>query len=200
MYEFIKGVLTDKDPMKAIVEAGGIGYKLMIPLSTYTQLPPIKTPVELYLSHIVREDAELLYAFATKESRDLFELILTVSGIGPKTSLAIIGHIDIAPFHRAIATSDITLLSKIPGIGKKTAERLVVEMRDKLAAAEKKGKGSGASLAIDAESSLTSDAFRALINLGYPPLDAQKAVTKVSKEHREETDLGRFIAKALQKI
>jgi len=200
MYEFIKGLLIEKDPMKAIVEAGGLGYRLMIPLSTYTQLPPIKTPVELYLSHIVREDAELLYAFATKEARDLFELILTVSGIGPKTSLAIIGHIDISPFHRAIATSDLTLLSKIPGIGKKTAERLVIEMRDKLANAEKKGKGIGASLAIDSEPSLTSDAFRALVNLGYPPLDAQKAVTKVSKEHAEETDLGRFIGKALQKI
>jgi Holliday junction DNA helicase RuvA len=200
MYEFIKGILTYKDPMKAVVEAGGIGYRLMIPLSTYTQLPEIKTTVELYLSHIVREDAELLYAFSSGQARDLFELILTVSGIGPKIGIAIIGHIDIVSFHRAISGSDLTLLSKIPGIGRKTAERLVIEMRDKLSGAAKKGKGLPASLSIDSESPLTSDAFRALVNLGYAPINAQKAVASVLKESADETDLGRFIALALQKI
>ncbi|HEV7736339.1 MAG TPA: Holliday junction branch migration protein RuvA [Chlamydiales bacterium] len=200
MYEFIKGLLVDKDPMRAIVETGGIGYRLTIPLSTYTQLPAIKTVVQLYLSHIVREDAELLYAFASKEERDLFELIITVSGIGPKIGTAIIGHIDIASFHRAIAGSDLTLLSKIPGIGRKTAERLVIEMRDKLSGAAKKGKGLPATLSLDSAHPLTSDAFRALVNLGYQPLDAQKAVATTLKKNSDETDLGRFIALALQQI
>jgi Holliday junction DNA helicase RuvA len=186
--------------MRAIVEAGGIGYRITIPLSTYTQLPALKTVVELYLSHVVREDAELLYGFSSKEARDLFELLLTVSGIGPKIGVAIIGHIDIASFHRAIAGSDLTLLSKIPSIGKKTAERLVIEMRDKLSDAAKKGKGLLPSLTEDAGNPLTSDAFRALVNLGYQPLDAQKAVAITLKDHKDETDLGRFISKALQKI
>jgi len=179
------------------VEAGGIGYRLTIPLSTYTELPTIQTNVTLYLSHIVREDGQWLYGFSSKEARDLFEQILTVSGIGPKTALAIIGHIDIASFHRAITGSDLTLLSKIPGIGKKTAERLVIEMRDKVSG--KKGKTLPI-LAIDSENCLTSDAFRALLNLGYQPLDVQKAVASTVKEHKEETDLGRFLTKALQKM
>jgi len=196
----MKGLLVEKDPMKAIVEVGGIGYRLMIPLSTYTALPAVKTGVELYLSHVVREDAELLYAFASKEARDLFELILTVSGIGPKMGMSIIGHIDIAAFHQAIAASDLTLLSKIPGIGRKTAERLVMELRDKLSGVPKKGKTLAASSLVDASHPLTSDAFRALVNLGYPPIDAQKAISRVMKDEPDEKDLGRFIAMALQKI
>jgi holliday junction DNA helicase RuvA len=199
MYEYIKGLLINKDPMRAIVEAGGIGYRITIPLSTYTQLPALQAIIELHLSHVVREDAELLYGFISKEARDLFELLLTVSGIGPKIGIAIIGHIDIGSFHSAIAGSNLNLLSKIPGIGKKTAERLVIEMRDKLSDAVKKGK-TIPSLTENGTTPLTSDAFRALVNLGYQPLDAQKAVASTLKEHSEETDLGRFIAKALQKI
>lgn len=200
MYEYLKGLLTYKDPMKAVVDIGGVGYRITIPLSTYTQLLPVGTPATLYISHIVREDAELLYGFASKEERDLFELIITVSGIGPKIGLAIIGHIDIASFHRAIHESDFNLLSKIPGIGRKTAERLVIEMRDKLTGAAKKGKGVGMPVALDNGHPLSSDTFRALINLGYAPLDAQKAVERALKEHKAETDLGKFIALTLQKI
>lgn len=200
MFEFIKGKLVEKDPTKAVVEAGGIGYRLMIPLSTYTQLPATHTSVELYLSHIVREDGEWLYAFSTQEARDLFEIILTISGIGPKTGLAIIGHMDIASFHQAIAAADLTLLSKIPGIGRKTAERLVMEMKDKLTGAAKKGKALSPAFSLESGNSLTSDAFRALVNLGYPPIDAQKAVAKVVKERADVLDLGHFITIALQKI
>ncbi|HEX2583359.1 MAG TPA: Holliday junction branch migration protein RuvA [Chlamydiales bacterium] len=197
MFEYIKGTLVDKDPSKAVVEAGGIGYRLSIPLSTFNRLPPLKNPVELDLSHIVREDSETLYAFMTQDERNLFETVLTVSGIGPKTASAIIGHIDIAAFQNAIAHSDIRLLSKIPGIGKKTAERLVIEMRDKF-----KGRGKNAFNAAPQllENSLHSDAFSALINLGYTPLDAQKAIQVVLAEKKEELDLGKLITAALQKI
>jgi Holliday junction DNA helicase RuvA len=192
MYEYIKGTLAEKDPQKAVVEAGGIGYKLMIPLSAFSRLPPLKKPVELYLSHIVREDSETLYAFITREERDLFELLLTVSGIGPKTGISIVGHADIGTFQRAIASSDVRLLSKIPGIGKKTAERLVIEMRDKF----KGKKGTVPTL----EPGLHSDAYSALINLGYPPQEAQKAVAEVIKRNQEETDLGRVITAALKEL
>lgn len=198
MFESIKGTLIEKTPTKAIVETFGIGYRLTIPLNTYTKLPALKTPVELYLSHIVREDAEALYAFITQEERDLFEVLLTISGIGPKTGVAIIGHIDISSFQRAIASADTRLLSKIPGIGKKTAERLVMEMRDKFKTYAKKEKGIAPTFS--AGDTLLSDAFNALINLGYPPLSAQKALTSAMEEKKDETDLGRLITVALQKI
>ena len=105
MYESIQGVLKDKEPLRAIVEAGGIGYRLSIPLSTYTRLPALETPVRLYLSHVVREDAHTLYAFLHKEERDLFETLTTISGIGPKTAAGIIGHMEIGAFQRAVAAS-----------------------------------------------------------------------------------------------
>ncbi len=191
MYEAIKGSLKEKEPLKAIVEAGGISYRLTIPLNTYTRLGPLESSVHLFLSQVVREDSHTLYAFLAKEERDLFEILIGLSGIGPKTAVAIIGHMEIGPFQRAIAAADIRILSKIPGIGKKTAERLVVEMRDKI-----KGKGQAAPLA----ATLTGDAMNALMNLGYNPLDAQKAVQAALAEKKDESDLGRLIAAALQKI
>lgn len=193
MYESIKGQLIDKTPLKAIVEAGGIGYRLSIPLSTYTRLPALDKPIQLFLSHVVREDSETLYAFLQKEERDLFEVLITLSGIGPKTALAIIGHVELGAFQRAIASADVKLLSKIPGVGKKTAERLVIEMRDKF----KGGKKGGA---LPLSSGLVGDAINALLHLGYNPQEAQKAVESVLEEKKEETDLGKIITAALQKI
>jgi Holliday junction DNA helicase RuvA len=197
MYEFIQGTLHSKEPLKAVVEAGGIGYRLTIPLSTYQKLPSLQSKVELYLSQIVREDHHALYAFISKEERDLFEMLLNVSGIGPKTASAIVGHIDIASLHRAVSSSDTRLLSKIPGIGKKTAERLVLELRDVLKGGAKK---MGLSLPAVPGHSLHSDALGALVHLGYAPTEAHRAVSEAIKEKPGEADLGRLIAIALQKI
>ncbi len=198
MYESITGTLKEKDPLKAVVEAAGIGYRLFIPLSTYTRLPHPEAKVHLYLSQVIREDAHSLYAFDVKEDRNLFEILLTVSGIGPKTALAIVGHMENGAFQRAIHTSDIRLLSKLPGIGKKTAERLILDMRDKFKGPSKKD---ALSLTLaPLEPHLETDAIQALIHLGYNPLDAQKAVAAVRSEEKEEQDLGRFITLALKKI
>ncbi len=196
MYEAIRGILKEKEPLKAVVETAGISYRLSIPLSTYTHLPALETAVHLFLSHVVREDSQTLYAFLIKEERDLFETLIGLSGIGPKTASGIIGHMELGAFQRAIASSDIRILSKLPGIGKKTAERLVIEMRDKI-----KGKGKELPVHLRASNgSVASDAVSALLNLGYNPLDAQKAVESVLQEKKEETDLGRLISAALQKI
>src|ERR1051325_4971433 len=100
MYESIKGILKDKDPHRAIIEAGGIGYRLSIPLSTYTRLPALEQTLQLFLSQVIREDSNTLYAFLSKEDRDLFETLITLSGIGPKTALAIIGHMEMNAFQR----------------------------------------------------------------------------------------------------
>lgn len=193
MFEYIKGTLIDKSPSKAVVEAGGIGYRLSIPINTFHRLPAVQTAIELYLSHIVREDSETLYAFSTQEERNLFEMLLTVSGIGPKTGLAIIGHIEGALLQKAIIQSDIRLLSKIPGIGKKTAERLVIEMRDHM-----QGKAKKSAPLPFTTSSVLSDALSALIHLGYAPTIAQKAIEAAHNEEKE--DLGRLITLALKKI
>lgn len=195
MFEYIQGTLTEKEPSKAIVDAGGIGYKLQIPLSTFHRLPDLNSSIRFFLSHIVREDSEALYAFLTKEERDLFETVLNISGIGPKTAIAIIGHMDILSFQKAIAAADIRLLSKIPGIGKKTAERLVIEMRDKF-----QGKGKKTFSPAFQGNSLFSDALSALLNLGYAPRDAEQAIQKALEDKKDEKDLGRLIAAALQQI
>jgi len=190
MYEAICGILKDKEPAKAIIEAAGISYRLIIPLNTYTRLPALESSLHLFLSHVVREDAHTLYAFLERQERDLFEVLIGLSGIGPKTAVAIIGHMDIAAFQKAIVSADFRVLGKIPGIGKKTAERLVVEMKDKM-----KGKGIMSSLPFTDD--LSTDAVQALMNLGYPLIDAQRAVQKAIKE-TEETDLGRLITVSLQ--
>jgi Holliday junction DNA helicase RuvA len=194
MYEAIRGILKDKQPLRVVVETAGISYRLAIPLSTYPRLPALETTVHLFLSHIVREDAHTLYAFLLQEERDLFETLISISGIGPKTAAGIIGHMDFATFQRAIASAEVNILSKIPGIGKKTAERLVIEMRDKV---KGKGKDLPAHLNIPG-GGLVSDAVGALMNLGYHPLDAQKAVQSAMEKNKGETDLGRLITASLK--
>lgn len=195
MFESIKGILKDKEPLRAIVEVSGIGYRLTIPLNTYTRLPALESAIHLYLSQVVREDAHTLYAFISKEERDLFEVLITLSGIGPKTAVAIIGHMDMNSFHHAIVSADIRILSKIPGIGKKTAERLVIEMRDKFKQRKEKGAPSFSS-----QDNLLADAVNALMNLGYHPMEAQKAVQAARQEKDSSADLGSLITQALKKI
>lgn len=195
MYESIRGTLQEKEPTCAIVECAGLAYRLSIPLSTYTRLPHPGSPIQLFLSLIVREDAHTLYAFSLKEERDLFEILISISGIGPKTAAGIIGHLDASSFQRAIASADTRLLSKLPGIGKKTAERLVIEMRDKF-----KGAKKSSPLAAPLQEGLPGDAINALIHLGYHAMNADKAVQKALKDHGEEQDLGRLITAALRYV
>lgn len=194
MFESIQGVLKDKTPERAVVETHGISYRLQIPLNTYMHLPLPNTSVLLYLSQVIREDAHTLYAFHGKEERDLFEILITLSGIGPKTALALVGHIEMSVFQQAIAAADVRLLSKIPGVGKKTAERLIIEMRDKFKGAGKKGK-----MTPMVSDGVQGDAINALINLGYNPLQAQKAVQAAYQENKEE-DLGQLITAALRRL
>jgi holliday junction DNA helicase RuvA len=196
MYEAIRGTLKEKEPLKAVVESFGMFYRLTIPLSTYTRLPALESSVHLFLSHIVREDAHTLYAFFVKEERDLFETLISFSGIGPRTAAGIIGHMEIAAFQGAISTADIQILSKIPGIGKKTAERLVIEMRDKI---KQKGKDMPSYL-FSVNGDLASDAARALINLGYNPLNAQRAVQAASQEENGAANLAHLITTALKML
>ena len=176
MITFLQGKLVDALPTQVVVDVNGIGYEALIPLSSYDKLPPAGQPVRLLTQLIVREDAHTLYGFMTPGERDLFKLLIhSVSGIGPKTALNILSGMNAVTFRGAVANSDVKALSQISGVGKKTAERIVVELRDKIGAA-------GALEAASARHSLspddqkTNDATLALIALGFKQNEAHDAV------------------------
>ncbi|MBM3208061.1 MAG: Holliday junction branch migration protein RuvA [Chlamydiae bacterium] len=195
MIEYIKGLLTESSPNHAVIESHGIGYKLLIPLNNYSKLPQQGKETLLYVSTVIREDAHKSYGFCNRTERDFFEKLIDVSGIGPKTGLALIGHMDLSDLQLAISQSNVTLLSKVPGIGKKTAERLIVELKDKAS----KLPDAPATF-MNEKKDLFSDALSALVNLGYHPLQAQKAVKEVLNNSSEQPDLASVITSALRQF
>lgn len=203
MYAYIKGVLTESTTLYAILEAFGVGYKVYIPIHLYSKLPSLKDEVLLYTSFVIRENSQTLYGFLTFNERDLFEALQGVSGIGPKLALCIIGHLDSKSLHAAISHQDIVTISKVPGIGKKTAERLIIELRDKLDLLfpENNFQEYAVNISIDPKKAKIRDAMSALINLGYSQMVAEKAIKKTLKAQDEEDfDLGSLITAALQLI
>ncbi|HKY99949.1 MAG TPA: Holliday junction branch migration protein RuvA [Rhabdochlamydiaceae bacterium] len=200
MFEYIKGKLTDASPLKAVIEINGLGYSLLIPVNNYSKLPAFGHEILLYVSTVIREDSHKVYGFLTRTERDLFENLIEVSGIGPKTGLALIGHMEIDELQLAIAQSNIALICKIPGIGKKTAERLVVEMRDKFQKMSIKGPLLASKAAGKGEPDLFSDALSALVNLGYHPLKVQKAINNVLSTSDGTPELAKVITAALRCI
>lgn len=195
MYEYVKGTLIDITFEHAVVDVNGVGYRLCVPFSAVAKLPERGHQVLFYTSLVVREDSHRLFGFLSLQERSLFAELGTISGIGPKTALSLVGHLEAESFSRVVATADITTLCKIPGIGKKTAERIILEMRDKL-------KRSPTDLSLVTGSSpqdtLTSDAISALINLGYPSHLAQKAVKKVLERAKEPLELTELITATLR--
>ncbi|MGE0197553.1 MAG: Holliday junction branch migration protein RuvA [Simkaniaceae bacterium] len=200
MFEYIKGTLIEITPQKAVVDVQGVGYLLYIPLSSFSKSPPVGEEVLFYISSVIREDSHRNFAFLTREERDLFEKIGDVSGIGPKTALALIGHLDSIDLETAITTANVTLLSKIPGIGKKTAERLIVEMRDKILKGLKQAPLPSTLKTVKSEDRIVNDALSALIHLGYNSLQAQQAIKKALTHFKEEPPLGELIKTALSGI
>lgn len=197
MYEFIRGKLVASSTLKAIVDVNGIGYSISVGLNTYSDLPQLGEEVVLYTSFVVREDSHTLYGFLTQAEREFFEKLTHISGIGPKTAMALLGHIDLIDLQMAILHENVALISKSPGIGKKTAERLVVEMRDKI----KQDKTNPAEPSeLGQKRGIIGDAISALIHLGYHPIEAQKAVKKVSIDPAKEPDLGKLITAALKNL
>lgn len=200
MFEYIKGTLVEITPHNAVVDVNGLGYLLYIPLSSFSKAPPVGEEVLFFISAVIREDSYRNFAFLTREERDLFEKISDVSGIGPKTALALIGHLDSNDLETAITTANVTLLSKIPGIGKKTAERLIVEMRDKILKGLKKAPLPSSTQTVKQEDRVVNDALSALINLGYNSMQAQQAVKKALSHFKEDPPLGDLIKTALSGI
>jgi holliday junction DNA helicase RuvA len=178
MIAHLRGSVLEKHPNLVIVDTGGVGYEVHIPVSTFTRLPDVGAETKLRIHMHVREDAMLLYGFHTPEEKLLFEKLITVSGIGPKVALTALSGIAPADLVQAIRSGDIVQLTRIPGVGKKTAERMVVELRDKLDIAI---AGSPIPISLDKGpllSDLELDLISALVNLGSQRPAAEAAVRK----------------------
>src|SRR5437763_12239145 len=163
MIALLRGVLVEKHPNQAIGEAGGVGYDVVIPISTYTKLPDAGAEVRLRIHTHVREDALALYGFLTQDEKALFEKLISVSGIGPTLAVKILSGLAAADVITFIRRGEVERLVKIPGVGKKTAERMVLELRDKLPAATGEPPAAGAA---DTFSPIDQDVLSALLNLG----------------------------------
>lgn len=181
MITFLRGRLATSLPDRACIDVAGVGYEVWVPLSTYDKLGETGREVTVLTHFHVREDVQALYGFATDEERDLFRLLINrVTGVGPKMGLAILSGMSVRDFQRHVVNGDIAALSKISGVGKKTAERIILELKDKVGVTEA-WKDSGPS-ALPPQQAVANDIVLALINLGYKQAEAQKAVKRVQDE------------------
>jgi Holliday junction DNA helicase RuvA len=195
----LRGIILEKQPPQLLLDVNGVGYEIDAPMNTFYQLPDIGQEITLHTHFIVREDAHHLYGFYSRDERALFRTLLKVNGVGPRLALTILSGIDANEFIRCVINNDINSLIRLPGVGKKTAERLIIEIRDKVSnltssnipteiVATKNSNG---------RHQITQDAVAALIALGYKPQEASRAVSKVDEEKMTSEEI---IRKALREI
>jgi Holliday junction DNA helicase RuvA len=180
MIGHLRGTILEKHPNEAIVEAGGVGYAVQIPISTYTTLPDTGSSVALRVHTHVREDALVLFGFATRLEQTVFEKLISVSGIGPKLAITVLSGLPTGDLIGAIRSSDVARLVRIPGVGKKTAERIVLELKEKLMGVEGTDIPAAASPTAASFSALEEDVLSALQNLGCSRAAAEQAIRKVA--------------------
>ena len=172
----LSGILLEKNPPQVLIDVGGVGYEVDVPMSTFYNLAKIGESVSLFTQLIVREDAHLLYGFATESERATFKQLLKVSGVGPKVGLAVLSGMSVNDLAEAVATQESGRLIKVPGIGKKTAERLMLELKDKLKVDVHIGVGGAA------KPTSAADVLNALISLGYNEKEALYAIKQLPKD------------------
>lgn len=178
----LRGTILEKQPPQLVVDVQGVGYEVDAPMSTFYALPDVGQPVTLYTHLIVREDAHLLFGFATRDERTLFKSLLKVNGVGPRLALTVLSSVSPEMFVQSVLNNDTASLVRLPGVGKKTAERLVIEMRDKLDHWQPKtvATGEGASVKPDhVRHTILQDAIAALVSLGYKAPEANRMVTRL---------------------
>ena len=194
MIGFLRGKLVHKAPPFLVLDVQGVGYEVEAPMTTFYDLPPINEEIKLHTHLVVREDAHILFGFSKEAERALFRTLIKVSGVGPKLALTILSGQSAEEFHRCIHDNDTLALVRLPGVGKKTAERLVIEMRDRLPdlgdSTMSSTDKSGAS--IPAVVNAKQEAISALCSLGYKPLDASKMVQNISAEGKSCEDIIRL--------
>ena len=171
----LHGKLLEKNPPQILIDVSGVGYEVDVPMSTFCNLPEVGGELTLHTHFVVREDAELLYGFATLAERAVFRALIKISGVGPKIALALLSGITVDQLKDAVDRGETGLLTKVPGIGNKTAERLVLELKDKLA-------GTGAATAAVPTSGARADVAAALIALGYSEREAAAATNKLPED------------------
>lgn len=202
MIGYLSGILIEKQLPWVLIDINGVGYEVQVPMTTGIDLPMLGQKVILFTHFVVREDAQLLYGFHTKSLREAFRQLIKINGIGPKIGLAVLSGLDESSLKRAITHKEISTLSQIPGIGKKTAERLIIELQDKLdhivfdLPSGESAKSMGINLS--QEPSAIQDAISALISLGYKPLDSKKLIDSVVTD--QEASSEELIKRALKAI
>ena len=199
MIASLTGILRFKSPGHITVEVNGVGYRVFIPLSTFYELADEGSPIALNVYTAVREDAIHLYGFRTPEEKQLFELLLSVNGIGPKLAIGLLSGITPAEFIRAVFTEDRQTLTKIPGVGKKMAERMILELRDRVVklAPQEPREEAGAESSLDA---LREDALSALVNLGYKKSAAKTVLDRILDDPAEGPALETILKRALKEL
>ena len=195
MIVHLQGTLAEKDISRVVVDCGGVGYEAAIPLSTFDRLPSEGADVKLFIHHEVREDAQLLFGFATRAERDVFELITSVSGVGPKLVLAVLSGLTVGDLQLAISQGDAKRLAAVKGIGKKTAERIVVDLRGKINPIEALANATAETS--KEQSRVLLDAMLALNALGFSEDAARAKVQKVLAENPDLADVESVVKKAL---
>jgi len=195
----IKGILLEKQAPELLIDVQGIGYEVLVSLTSYFDLPAVGESVMLHTHFVVREDVQQLYGFNEVRERELFRTLIKVTGVGPKMALAILSGMNASEFVHAVQSDDTAKLVKLPGVGKKTAERLIVEMRDRL---EHFGESSELDLSPPSSSrqpDTVKEAESALISLGYKPQDAARMVNAVAQDGLSSQDLIRLSLKSMVK-
>ncbi|SQF97427.1 Holliday junction DNA helicase RuvA [Paucimonas lemoignei] len=197
----LRGFLAEKQPPHLVLDVNGVGYEIEVPMTTLYRLPHVGEPVTLHTHLVVREDAHLLYGFYEKRERELFRELIRLNGVGPKLALALMSGLEVDELVRCVQAQDTSALTRIPGVGKKTAERLLVELKDRFKAWESlpgtftlvsSGPGMPEPV-VTAE----SDAVSALISLGYKPQEASKAVSAIKEKDLSSADLIRRALKGM---
>ena len=195
MIAFLNGKLADKTPSTVILDVQGVGYELFISLSTYDRLPATGSDCRLLTYHHIREDAQVLFGFAQAEEKRMFERLIDVNGVGPKLALSVLSGLTVAELVAAIAESNVKRISSVHGVGKKTAERIIVELRDKVDPLEAlAGRTAGGG---DARNAMLRDAILALSQLGFPQDQARKMVQSALDTDPAVTDTEVLLRKAL---
>lgn len=183
MIGFLRGLLLEKAPPSLLLDVNGVGYELESPMSTFYNLPEIGREVKLYTQLVVREDAQLLFGFASQHERALFRALIKVNGVGARLALTLLSGLSVDEFHRCVRSQDTASLVRLPGIGKKTAERLIIEMRDRLPESELAVGAAPISAPFQNQGpSPAQEAISALLALGYKTQDAQRMVKSVNAE------------------
>ena len=188
MIASLRGRLTLKQAPAIIIECSGVGYEVQTPMSTFLELPPTGDELFLFTHMVIREDAQTLYGFGTEEERALFRMLLKISGVGAKMGLAILSAMSVEGFRRCVEYEDSATLVKVPGIGKKTADRLIIEMRDRIDAPS--AQSVTAEVRVDAGAK--SEAVDALISLGYKPREVQKLIGELDVDGKTAEDIIRL--------